>query len=435
MSPDRQPVASFDPLAAKPTRSAKHKAANKAAKAEAKPRKPDVGMAQHQKEVMDALMDLKKNEKLYRSELAAAELEFGENSIEVCRRASKLADLCYHTQRFADAEPLLRQALAIAETDAECGPEHPETAKLINNLGNVLRKQGKLAETRPVLERAVAVTTAVFGRVNPNSDTARANLVELLDELGEQEAALAILTQTVKDEEGEAESPTKNQRIAGSLRGLASVQVRMGKGKEAEQSLTRALALFIEAFGENHPATGSTMSALANLLRSEGRMEESLPHYEKLLAITETALSPMHPQCGIALKALATVKLALGKPTDAMADVERGLVIMRSMHGGVHNLMAEFLDTKASCAEALGDAEAAAAATQEAEGVREKCKQMLQAQKDAAASIDVKKMQQKLATRDNAQAQKDIYAEPLLNPTQERLRKKLASKQGEASTA
>jgi len=118
------------------------------------------------------------------------------------------ADLFYHTGRFSDAEPLIRQALAIAEVrrtartipccdllgaaptealcpssltapspahtprhqvDPECGPEHEETAKLVNNLASVLLKQKKLQEAHPVQERAVAIATAIFGRAHPNT--------------------------------------------------------------------------------------------------------------------------------------------------------------------------------------------------------------------------------------------------------------------------
>jgi hypothetical protein len=53
--------------------------------------------------------------------------------------------------------------------DPACGPEHEETAKLVNNLASVLLKQKKLQEAHPVQERAVAVATALFGRVHANT--------------------------------------------------------------------------------------------------------------------------------------------------------------------------------------------------------------------------------------------------------------------------
>eukprot|EP00976_Prorocentrum_cordatum_P117406 1196304-Prorocentrum_minimum.AAC.4 len=54
------------------------------------------------------------NRKL-RMEYKQAVLEFGNDHTETFERATKLADLCYHTGRYDEAEPLLRQCLAIAE--------------------------------------------------------------------------------------------------------------------------------------------------------------------------------------------------------------------------------------------------------------------------------------------------------------------------------
>mmetsp|Transcript_25348 Transcript_25348/g.48065 ORF Transcript_25348/g.48065 Transcript_25348/m.48065 type:complete len:271 (-) Transcript_25348:290-1102(-) len=265
--------------------------------------------------------------------------------------------------------------------------------------------------------------------------------------MNEGHKALAILEQAVIDEQEQPDSNTKQQRLAGALRGLAAVQIKQGKMKEAETSLTRSLALFQEALGNNHPATGSTMAAIANLLRTEGREDEAFPHYTKLLEITEAALGPKHPQCGIALHSLAQVNLALGKralgmlalaeagthQAEAMKCIERAVSIMRHVHGGVHNLLADFLDTMATCAIAVGNDAQASEASKEASSVREKTKEMMLAQKEAAASIDLKRMQHNMKAEMQSKAagtqpSAGVYDEPLLNPTQERLRKKLAAK-------
>ena len=51
--------------------------------------------------------------------------------------------------------PLYERALAIREKVR--GPEHPDTALSLNNLGSVLYSQGDLAAARPLHERALAI--------------------------------------------------------------------------------------------------------------------------------------------------------------------------------------------------------------------------------------------------------------------------------------
>ncbi len=55
----------------------------------------------------------------------------------------------------AAARPYYARALAVREK--VLGPEHPDTAQSLNNLGTLLHAQGELAAARRYLERALAV--------------------------------------------------------------------------------------------------------------------------------------------------------------------------------------------------------------------------------------------------------------------------------------
>ena len=55
----------------------------------------------------------------------------------------------YHAQgRYAEAEPLNKQALTIWEK--ALGPEHPHVATSLNNLAELYKAQGKYAEAEPL---------------------------------------------------------------------------------------------------------------------------------------------------------------------------------------------------------------------------------------------------------------------------------------------
>ena len=66
------------------------------------------------------------------------------------------------TNRLAEAEPLMRRALAIDE--ASYGPEHPDVARDLNNLAQLLQSRNRLAEAESLMRRALAIDEASYGR-------------------------------------------------------------------------------------------------------------------------------------------------------------------------------------------------------------------------------------------------------------------------------
>ena len=59
------------------------------------------------------------------------------------------------TNRLAEAEPLVRRALAIDE--ASYGAEHPNVAIRLNNLAQLLQATNRLAEAEPLMRRGLEV--------------------------------------------------------------------------------------------------------------------------------------------------------------------------------------------------------------------------------------------------------------------------------------
>jgi tetratricopeptide (TPR) repeat protein len=84
--------------------------------------------------------------------------------------------------RLAEARPLAERALAI--TEAAYGPDHPEVATRLSNLAVILRDLGQPAGARPLAERALAIDEAAYGPDHPTVATLRANLAVITRELG-----------------------------------------------------------------------------------------------------------------------------------------------------------------------------------------------------------------------------------------------------------
>ena len=81
-------------------------------------------------------------------------------------RLNNLAQLLQATNRLAEAEPLMRRALAIDEKSY--GPDHPNVATDLNNLAQLLQATNRLAEAEPLMRRALAIDEKSYGPEHPN---------------------------------------------------------------------------------------------------------------------------------------------------------------------------------------------------------------------------------------------------------------------------
>jgi tetratricopeptide (TPR) repeat protein len=67
--------------------------------------------------------------------------------------------------RYADAVPLYKRPLAI--TEKTLGPDHPDVAHLLLNLGDLYLNQGRYADAESLFQRSLAILTKVFGPDHP----------------------------------------------------------------------------------------------------------------------------------------------------------------------------------------------------------------------------------------------------------------------------
>ncbi len=62
------------------------------------------------------------------------------------------------------------------------GPDHPDTAISLNNLGSLLRAQGELNAAQHLYKRALAIREHVLGPNHPDTIASRRALAELAAE-------------------------------------------------------------------------------------------------------------------------------------------------------------------------------------------------------------------------------------------------------------
>ena len=80
--------------------------------------------------------------------------------------------------RYQDALPFAEKAVRLGEQ--EFGPDHPDTATLLNNLAELYRDQGRYAEAEPLYRRSLAIYEKALGPEHPDVALTLENYAELL---------------------------------------------------------------------------------------------------------------------------------------------------------------------------------------------------------------------------------------------------------------
>ena len=177
----------------------------------------------------------------------------------------------YQQGRYAEAIPVAKEALRVAETTF--GPNDPNTATSLDNLAVLYYVQGKYAEAEPLFIRALAIGEKTLGPDHLN--------------------------------------------VATNLYNLGALYNRQGKYAEAEPLYRRALAIQEKALGPDHPDVAYSLTDLAVLYYSQGKYAEAEPLFERGLPILEKALGRDHPEVATGQEMLARVYLEQGRYSEA----------------------------------------------------------------------------------------------------------------------
>ena len=97
-------------------------------------------------------------------------------------RLNEKATSLYEQGQYEEAVKFAKEALKIAEETF--GPDHPDVAYSLNNLGELYRTQGKYAEAEPLHKRALAIWEEVLGKDHLDVATSLNNLALLYNTQG-----------------------------------------------------------------------------------------------------------------------------------------------------------------------------------------------------------------------------------------------------------
>ena len=256
----------------------------------------------------------------------------GDSSEETATALNNLAQLFKATNRMAEAEPLMRRSLSISE--AAYGKDHPAVAIDLSNLATLLQATNRIGEAEPLMRRSLAIDEAAFGKDHPTVAIRLNNLAALLQATNRLAEAEPLMRRSLAIDE--AAFGDDHPNVANRLNNLATLLWTTNRLAEAEPLMRRVVAIFAASLGENHTCVATAISNLATLLQTTNRMAEAEPLMRRALAIDEAAYGKEHPNVAIRLNNLATLLRATNRLGEAVPLMREAVRIFEKSLGREH---------------------------------------------------------------------------------------------------
>jgi CHAT domain-containing protein len=215
------------------------------------------------------------------------------------------------------------------------GPEHPATARDLNNLAQLLQVTNRLSEAEPLMRRVIVTFEKSLGAEHPSVAMSLNNLAQLFQDTNRLSEAEPLMRRALAIDEKSlgAEHPS----VAMSLNNLAQLLQATNRLGEAEPLMRRALAIDEKNFGPEHPKVATRLNNLAQLFQDTNRLSEAEPLMRRALAIDEKSLGPEHPSVATSLNNLANLRAELGDWAEAARLHRRAWPIMTAVSNRTEN--------------------------------------------------------------------------------------------------
>lgn len=164
---------------------------------------------------------------------------FPDTQRNLARSYCELARVLYHQKRYQEAEPLVRWALTIRESDKNARPG--AVFQCVYTLGLIQAAQKKYAEAEQLLKRALALQEQSLGPDHANSAVILSRLALVCFEQVKYADAEAYYLRSIAIDE--QRTPDENLDLAETAEKYAELLDRMKRPDDARRWRTRALAI------------------------------------------------------------------------------------------------------------------------------------------------------------------------------------------------
>jgi tetratricopeptide (TPR) repeat protein len=194
--------------------------------------------------------------------------ESGDQGVSWC--LTDLAQIMINEKEYDEALKFCREALILKEKTL--GPEDPDVAIGLNNVGWALLFLERYSEAKPLLLRSVEISERQFGPEHAFNSMGLQSLGECLRLLGEYAAARDTLERAVHLAEHWSTSTGASQGFL-AYESLGALYTDTGEYARADSSFRRAVAGFER--GGHETELASTLEKYARLRDREGQPQEA----------------------------------------------------------------------------------------------------------------------------------------------------------------
>ena len=245
---------------------------------------------------------------------------------------------------FDPAQTLLQRALEIRTT--ALGPDHPDVAATLGQLGTVMWHKGDFAKSSEFMLKALAINEKSFGPDSRETADSLHNLGNLYWTQGKYPEARECLARCLAIRE-KIFGPD-HAEVAGTLNSLGAIAYKEGDLKKAGEIWERTLAIREKTLGPDHPYLAQTLNNLAIVHNYSGDPARAVPLLRRVVQIQEKVLGPKHPDLASALMNLGDAVARTGSAAEAKPYYARAVAIMEEASPNNPEL-GRFLDRVGFC--------------------------------------------------------------------------------------
>src|SRR5215470_17653368 len=280
-------------------------------------------------------------------------------SDEACRLHDAAVE-AYGAGRVGEAEELFRRSIALFEQVE--GPDHPDVAAVLGDLGAVLEDRCDYQAAEECYVRAATITEAIEPEpkiYEDDEDVARLRLRSLnnLGRIHRTQGRYAQAEPIIRRALNFAERTfgAESLEMSGALNNLGMLGKFAGWFDEAAECYRRALAILENHYGKDCPQAASIYHNLGGLEHAQGRFAEGEPFARKSVELRRRVHGDDHPEVAADMAALAALLDGQGKFDEAEELYNHALGIFTRVYGEEHYEIATTLNNLAMIHHALGD--------------------------------------------------------------------------------
>ena len=251
---------------------------------------------------------------------------------------------------YVQAEKMDREALAIYRK--LLGPESPEAAAALQDLGLALLAEGKLAEAEEMHREALAIQRRISGDQNAEAATSLHELALIYMERGRFAEAEKMAQESL--EIRRKLFGDQSLEVADSLRDLAILLGDQGRWSESEEKAREVLAIRRERLGLEHPWVASALDDVAWAAGANGKLAAAAALEREALEIRSKILPAEHPEISQSLYLLGDRMRQRGNLDDAYSVLSAAYSIQRKSVGEENPASLDTLNSLGLTLEAQG---------------------------------------------------------------------------------